>query len=124
MLHLSLGTEGRRIVSSRYTHLTMDTLNTTELWQIMEEVFIRPINVTFHRNKLLTTKQIKGKSIEHFYGNLKELSEMCKFGNQENSLIRDFFIANMQDLEIEKELLKETVELAEVLRLVINKEPN
>ena len=87
----------------------MDTLNTTELWQMMEEVFIRPKNVTFNSYMLLTTKQIKRKSIEHFYRKLKDLSEKSKLGNQKNSLIRDFFIANMQDLEIEKELLKETV---------------
>ena len=63
---------------------------------------------------------IKGKSIEHFIGKIKELSENCELGNQEDTLIRDVFVANMQDPEIQKELLKETVDPAQALRLAIN----
>ena len=39
MLHLSLDTEGRRIICSRNPHLKMDTLTTEELWKIMEDTF-------------------------------------------------------------------------------------
>ncbi|XP_075239365.1 uncharacterized protein LOC142334921 [Convolutriloba macropyga] len=69
---------------------------------------------------LLTTKQSKGESIEHFFGKLKELSENCDLGNQEDTLIRDLFIANMQDPEIQRELLRETLEPPQALRLAIN----
>ena len=58
---------------------------------------------------LLTTKQTNGGSIEHLYGKLRELSEKSELGNQEDTLIRGLFIANMQDSEIQKELLKKTV---------------
>ena len=46
---------------------------------------------------LLTTKQSKGESIENFFGKLKELSGNCDLGNQEDTLIKDLFIANKQD---------------------------
>ena len=71
---------------------------------------------------LLTTKQSKGKCIEHFFGKLKELPENCDLGNQEVTLIRDLFIANMQDPEIQRELFRETLEPPQALRLAINME--
>ena len=122
MLYLSLGTEGRRIVCSQNPHLKMDSLSTAELWTIMEAAFIRQRNITFDRYVLLTTKQTRGESIEHFFGKLKELSENCELGSQEDTLIRDLFIANMLDPEIQRELLRETIEPAQALRLAINME--
>ena len=118
MLYLSLGTEGN--VCSRNPHFKMVILTTAELWNIMEATFIRQRNITFDRYMLLTTKESKGESIEHFFGKLKELSENCELGSQEDSLIRDLFIANMQDPEIQRELLRETLEPAQALRLAIN----
>ena len=52
---------------------------------------------TFDRYVLLTTKQSKGESIKHFFGKLNELSENCDLGNDGDTLIRDLFIANMQN---------------------------
>ena len=78
--------------------------------------------IYFDRHMLLTTKQSKGESIEHFCGKLKELSKSCDLGNQEDTLIRDLFIANMQDPEIQRELLRETLEPAQALGLAINME--
>ena len=100
----------------------MNIMTTVELWNIMESTFIRQGNITVDRYMLLTTKQSKGESIEHFFGKLKELSENCDLGNQEDTLIRDLFIANMQDPEIQRELIRETLEPAQALRLAINME--
>ena len=100
----------------------MDTLTTVELWRIKEDALIRPRNIIFVRSMLLTTKQSKRESIEHFFGKLMKLSENCELGNQDDTLIRDVFIANMQDSESQKELLKETLEPAQALRLAINLE--
>ena len=99
---------------SRNPHLKTDTFITMELWRIMEEAFIRPRNITFDRYTLLTTKQIKRESIEHFYENLRNCQKTVK-SETKKTLIRDLFIANMQDSEIRKELLKETVEPAQAL---------
>ena len=71
---------------------------------------------------LLTRKQTKGETLDHFYGKLKVLSENCELGNQKNTLIRDLFTANMQDSEIQKELLKETVKSLQAWRWAVNME--
>ena len=63
-----------------------------------------------------------GESIEHIFGKLNELCENCDHGNQEDTLIRDFFIANMQYPETKRELLRETLEPPQALFLAINKE--
>ena len=122
MLYFGLGTEGRHIICSRNPLIKMDILTTVELWNILESTFIRQRNVTFDRYLLLTIKQSKGETIEHFFGKLKKLYENCDLGNQKDTLIRDLFIANMQDPEIQRELLRETLEQPQALRLFLNME--
>ena len=122
MFYLSLGIEGRRVICSRNPHLKMDILTTAEIWKIMEVTFIRPRNITFDRYVLLITKQSKRESIEHFFGKLKQLFKKCDLGGQEDTLIRDLFIANMQDPEIQRERLRETIGPPQALRLAINME--
>ena len=122
MLYLSLGNEERRIICSRNPHLKMDILKTVELWNIMESTFIRQRNIVFDKYMLLTTKQSKREPIEHFFGQLKELSENFDLGNQEDTLIRELFIAYMQDPQIQRELLRETLEPPQAVRLAINVE--
>ena len=60
--------------------------------------------------------------MEQFYGKIKELAENSAFENQEETLIRDVFITNLIDPEIQKELLKQTVEPRQALELAINME--
>ena len=88
----------------------------------MEAAFIRQRNITFDSYVLLTTKQTRGESIEHLFGKLNELSENCELGSQEDTLIRNLFIANLLDPEIQRELLRETLEPAQAIRLAINME--
>ena len=107
---------------SQNPHLKMDSLTTAELWTIMEAAFIRQRNITFDSYVLLTTKQTRGESIEHLFGKLNELSENCELGSQEDALIRNLFIANLLDPEIQRELLRETLEPAQAIRLAINME--
>ena len=51
---------------------------------------------------------MKGEPVEKFYDFLRELSLNCDLGSYEESIIHDVFIANLQDCEIHRELLKET----------------
>ena len=44
-----------------------------------------------------------------------ELSKNCDLGNQEDTLIKDLFIANMQDPEIQREVLRESLEPPQAL---------
>ena len=58
--------------------------------------------------------------MEKFYGCLRELSLNCDLGSHEESIIRDVFIANMQDGEIQRELLKETRIAKKAFQIAIN----
>ena len=122
LLHLSIGIEGRRILNCKNPHIMIDTLSTVNFWKIVEEAFIRPRNITFDRDVFLITKQLRGETVEHFYGKLKELAENCDFENKEETLIRDVFITNLIDPEIQKELLNQTVEPRQALELAITME--
>ena len=63
---------------------------------------------------------MKGEPVEKFYGCLRELSLNCDLGSHEESIIRDVFIANMQDGEIQRELLKETRTAKKALEVAMN----
>ena len=63
---------------------------------------------------------MKGEPVENFYGCLRELSLNCDLGSDEDSIIRDVFIANMQDGEIQRELLKETRTAKKALGIAMN----
>ena len=97
----------------------MDTLKTVKLWKIMEDTFIRRRNNTFDSYTLFTTQQSNGQLTEHFFAKINKVSENCELVNQENKMIRDLFIAHKRDSEIQKELLKQNIEPAHVLRLAI-----
>ena len=109
-----------RVFNSKTSTTNLDETSTRNLWDILIKTVIRVHNITFDRYLFLTRKEQKGEPIENFYGHLKELSKNCDLGEKGDSIIRDVFIANMQNEDIQKEILKETVEPDKVLAIAIN----
>ena len=89
---------------------------------MMEMAFIRPRNITFDRYVFFSRKQKKGETVEQFYSILKELAENCDFENREEAIIREIFITNMFDDDIQRELLRDTVEPEMALSIAVNME--
>ena len=83
----------------------IDTFSTAEFWKNVEAAFIRLWNITFHCPVFMITKQLCGKTVKHFNGNLKESAESCDFENKEENLIQDVFITYLIDPEIQKNSL-------------------
>ena len=110
----------RRILNCKNAHIRIDTLSTAEIWNAAEANFIRPGNITFDRHVFLITKQFRVETVEHFYGTLKELADHGDFENKDVTLIRNMFITNLTDPEIQKDLLKQRVEPRQELELAIN----
>ena len=81
----------------------------------MEMAFNQPKNITFDRYVFFFKKQKKGEAVEQFYSVLKELTENCDFENRGEVIFRDIFITNMLDDDIQRELLRDTVEHERVL---------
>ena len=66
LLYLSIGTEGRRLLTQIFPHDNIYDLTTLKLWEIMEIAFNRPRNITFDRYVLFSRMQKKGEIVEQF----------------------------------------------------------
>ena len=87
----------------------------------MKEVaFIRPRNITFDCDVFFSRKQKKSETVEQFFSILKELAENYDFKSREEVKNRDIFLANMLDDDIQRELLRETVEPERALSVAVN----
>ena len=120
MVYLTIGIEGRRMHTRKYPHTNVENITTLQLWEELELTFIRPRNVTFDRYLLLTRRQQTGETTEQFHSDLRSLAEFCQLGALEDDLLRDIFTAKMTDPEIQKELLKVTLEPEKALELAIS----
>ena len=89
---------------------------------MMEIAFIRSRNITFDRYVFFSGKQKKGETAEQFYSILKELAENCDFENRGEVIIRDIFITIMLDDDIQRELLRDTVDPERALSIVVSLE--
>ena len=120
LTYLSLGMEGRRIFVSQEPSIRIDRVTTRVLWECLDRVFTKQRNITFDRYTFPTRKQMKGEPVEKFYRCLRELSLNWDLGSHEESIIRDVFIANMQDGEMQRELLTETRTAKKALEVAMN----
>ena len=120
MVYLTIGIEGRRMHTRKYSHTNVENITTQQLWDELELTYIRPRIVTFDRYLLLTRRQQKGETMEQFHSALRSPAEFCQPGTLEDGLLRDIYTANMNDPEIQKELLKITLEPEKALELVIS----
>ena len=122
LLYLSIGAEGRRLLTQKFPHDNFYDLTTIKLWEMMEIAFIRPRNITFDRHVFFSRKQKKGETGEQFYSILKELAENCDFENREEAIIRDICITNLLDDDIQREILRDTVDPERALSIAVNME--
>ena len=110
LTYISLGMESRRIFCSHEPTIQIDQIFRKDFWESLDNVFIKQRNITFHRCTFLTRNQLKGEPVEKFCAYLRELPLNCDLGSHGESIIRDVFIAKMQDGEIQRELSEACVE--------------
>ena len=120
LLYLSISLEGRRILNCKNLHMIIDALFTAVFLKIVETAFIRPWNITFDGHVFLITKQLRGETVKHVYGKLKKLAENSE--KKDETLKRDVIITILIDPEKQKEILKQTVEPRQALKLSNNME--
>ena len=113
---------GKTFATQQFSHDNIYDLSTLKLWEMMEIAFIRPRNITVDRYVFFSRKQKKGETVEQFYSILKELAKNCDFENREEVIIRDIFITNMLDDDIQRELLRDTVDPERALSIAVNME--
>ena len=113
LTYLSLGTEATRIFHQRNPHTMIDRCSTNELVYELGLTFTRPTdNCTANPNE----------SLETFFSRLRELGSKAALGNEEEDLIKDFFIAKMNNTVIQMELLSEVRTAAQVFNFALSRE--
>ena len=63
----------RDIDSQKPPHAVVTELITTDIWQMMETVFIRPKNINLDRHLLFSSKQNKSERVKHYQSTLKKI---------------------------------------------------
>ena len=67
------------------------------------------------RCTFLSRKQLENESLEHFHAALTALAAKCQLRELEIELVRDLFITNMNNLELQRKFLRKTWDAAAVL---------
>ena len=122
LIYFCIGTEGQRIYHQRFPHSNINTISAFELFHELSLSFTRPRNTTYDRFLLFMCKHKENEKLEIFHCRLKALGAQCRLGTAEDDLIKDLFIAFMNNTEIQSELLTETRTPAQVLQYALNKE--
>ena len=119
VLYLALGNEGKRIFGQKFTKVKVLQISFKEFWEFLAIAFVRKTKVTFERHKLLNRKQRDRESLEQFWGALAKMAKKCDITAGEEEWIRDIFINNMKNYDIQKKLLTETLSPREALNVAL-----
>ena len=103
---MALGAEGKRVFTQKHPSVKILGISLKKFFDLRETVFIKPKNITSERYKLLSRKQKDMESYEQFWGALSDLERSCEIGiNAELEWIRDVFIFNMENCDLQRRLL-------------------
>ena len=119
VLYLALGNEGKRIFGQKFTKVKVLHISFKQFWEFLAIAFVRKTNVTFERHKLLNRKQRDRESLEQFWGALAEMAKKCDITAGEEEWIRDIFINNMKNYDIQRKLLTETLPPRKALNVAL-----
>ena len=93
-VYLVLGREGQKRFSHKKSGTRKLDFNFAEFWDLLKTTFTVTTNLTNERYKFFGRRQKDHESLEKFHETLSELAE----------LVRDIFITNMRNVEIQKKL--------------------
>ncbi len=100
-------------------HENIEDLSFHELWHQLDAVFFIKRNITVTRVIFLSRRQREAETLEHFHAALTELAAKCHFRDLETELVRDLFITNITDLELQRKFLRRAMDDEEVLETAI-----
>ena len=84
------------IINETPIHSLKDVLQTSSSRKL-GLTFTRPRNITFDRCQLITVQQNSNENLDTFFRRLRELGSTAALGNVEEELIKEFFIAKMNN---------------------------
>ena len=107
VLYLALGSAGRKSIAEKFPATNIATVTLTNLLQNCKECFEKPKNETLDRFKFLSRKQKEGELLKQFWNELNGLASKCNFDTIPESLVKDVFIVNMINKEVQQKLCSE-----------------
>ena len=122
LVYLCIGTEEQRLYRHRFPHSNINTISAIKLFHELSLAFTRPRNTTYDRFPLFTCKQKENGKLEVFHCRLKALGAQCRQDTAEDDLIKELFVAFMNNTEIQSEFLTENRIPAQVLQYALNME--
>ncbi len=118
LLYMMLGSEARRHFQFRLPHVRIVDTSLAELWMNLDNVFHRERNISVDRVALISRRQREGESLEQFHAVLTGLAAKCQLAQLEDELVRDIFIANIREPELQRRFYKKLRAPDEVLKEV------
>ena len=107
VLYLALGMAARKTISDKFPTTNIATITLVELLQKCKDCFEKPKNETLDRFKFLSRKQNENETLKQFWNELNGLAAKCNFGTITESLVKDVFIVNMNNKEVQQKLCTE-----------------
>ena len=105
LVYLSLGAEAGRTFRPSSLHTKTDRCSTKELVHEISLTFKRPGAITFDRFLLFKANQQFNKNLEPLHSRFREAGSHCWFYNLEKDNIKDFFISNTSNTNMQMDLL-------------------
>ena len=102
---MMLGAKGQRWYEQKLPHADITELTFDELWGQLDHVFYIKRNATVARVTFFSRKQTEGETLERFDATLTAQAAKCQLHDLEQELVRDLFITNITDLELQREFL-------------------
>ena len=118
-LYLSLGEEGRLQVNLKHPNLALENETTKTLVEKLNNIFKEEKNVTYERLKLFSREIKQNESLEYFHNALQDLAKTCELKDLKASLVKDLFIAKINNKELQMKFCREKTTPEEVLKYFI-----
>ena len=108
-----MGSAGRKKITDKFPNANVATISLPDLLKNCKDCFQKPKNETLDSFKFLSRKQKERESLRNFWNELNGLAEKCNFGGITDSLVKDVFIVNMANQDVQQKLCTEPKTTAE-----------
>lgn len=102
----AVGDEGLQLFNT-FTLTAEEKKSFQHVLQAFENYSTPRKSTVLNRYKFFVRSQQEGETFDHFQIELKRLAQICEFGDQTNSLIRDRIIIGVKDNVLQERLLRE-----------------
>ena len=123
VLYLALGMAARKTISYKFPTVNIATTTLVDLLKTCKDCFEKPKNETLDRFKFLSRKQKENETLRQIWNELNGLAARCNFGTVTESLVKDVFIVNMNNKEVQQKLCTEPkTTIADTIQFAISYE--